>query len=513
MPKLIVSPAQALLLLMDKHEKNPEMFTKLKKWYLSGVEPAQHAEFKELCSTLSSGRFEYEVSPSRDVINEDPTRRYFETHLAHRTVQHGIDSIDAKKLSDHVGRLNKQLDGVRNSGESNLKEYDRALLGEFLESDSELIKEYGNYIERIDSGELFSEIKPEARDKVKLMAQASLLGVANAIFNGNLPLDIYDTGMYSPENKGKVMKIGQESTRNQHMGLIKGHMAVPRDSLAYSDKEAPLMKPSDQATYQDGAAWVEHNFEKLVHPYSNSISGTMLCQLRNLAFFKGTDADNFTRSPDEFIDFSKVFIGTMLYGSGGHTLHEFSAPLEVPLIAETFKDVSNDKPVTMDRLFMDGNEPAFDKALEETRRYNHQILGRALVHDELRQAAKKSALSLSKAINADLAALKDDHKARIDQQAFSLFRFTGHAKSQMISKACVNAMRAIDDNDPVKAVEILSELKTDFEKKFGKTVAFGRPSKSYEMIEKLEQKIQAMHDEKFEKVDEIKPSSISPLKR
>lgn len=502
MPKIVVSPAQAILLLMDKHKENPEVITKLKKWYLSGIELGQHAEFTAMCSALSSGRIEYEVSFSKDVINDDPTKRYFETHLAQRTVQHGIDKIDSAKLESHVKALSRQLDGVR------IKAIDRALRGKFQKSDSDLIKEYANYIARIDRGEVFGDLDPTARNKVKQMVQASLLGVASAWHKETLPLNIYGTGIYSAKQKGKVMKEGQESTRNQHMGLLKSHMAVPRSDIAYSDKEVPLMKPSDQATFRRRAAWVEQNFSKLVHPYSNSISGTMLCQLRNLKSFKGSVNDNFTQKPEEFVDFLKVFIGTMVYGSGGHTLYEFSAPLQIDVITEAFSDVSHGKPLTMEGLFFGGNAPAFEQALEETRRYNHQMLRRARVQAEIRLAAKKSTLSAhSEAIKSGLESLKNGYQARVDDQSFNFFRL-GHAKSKMISQACSNAMQAIDAHDPIKAQEVLSELKSDFEKKFGRTVTGGGSSEGFKMIEKLEQEIQEMLNDQ---ADEIKPSSISPV--
>ena len=106
--------------------------------------------------------------------------------------------------------MSRQLDGVR------IKAIDRALRGKFQKSDSDLIKEYANYIARIDRGEVFGDLDPTARNKVKQMVQASLLGVASAWHKETLPLNIYGTGIYSAKQKGKVMKEGQESTRNQH---------------------------------------------------------------------------------------------------------------------------------------------------------------------------------------------------------------------------------------------------------------------------------------------------------
>ncbi|MDF1678535.1 MAG: hypothetical protein P1U32_07575 [Legionellaceae bacterium] len=39
MPKLKVSPAQALLILMDAYQNDATQLEQLKQWYLSGFEP------------------------------------------------------------------------------------------------------------------------------------------------------------------------------------------------------------------------------------------------------------------------------------------------------------------------------------------------------------------------------------------------------------------------------------------------------------------------------------------
>jgi len=48
----------------------------------------------------------------------------------------------------------------------------------------------------------------------------------------------------------------------------------------------PYIKPSDQAKYDKEALWIQKSFSHLVHPYSNSLSGTLLCQLRALLHCK-----------------------------------------------------------------------------------------------------------------------------------------------------------------------------------------------------------------------------------
>lgn len=491
MPKPVISPSQALLLLMDVHKENPEILLQLKQWYLAGIEIKDHATFESYCTALTS----YELSSSHEVITNDASRRYFETLLAYRTVEKGIAEIDVATLEAYINTLNNELVAPQSYEPSSLQirleGVQRALAGKFIEEDPDLIKEYVNYIARIDNGELFTQLDSASRHKIKLIAQASLLGVANAWCNSSLPLALYGAGIYSNKSKGKVMMAEQITTRNQHMGLMKGHMALPRDDPAYSEKEMPLMKPSDQATYQSGAEWVEYNFNKLVHPYSNSISGTMLCQLRNLAHLKDGDSAQFTSSLEEFVGYARLFTATMLYGSGGHTLHEFSAPLQLDPIHRTFEDVTGGKPITMENLFLEGNEEAFEQALQETRHYQQQMLIRTTLHAQLKAVAAKSRAEVQyfEPLKQNILDMNSQYKARIDSQLFSKLR-SGFKKYQLINRACIQALRALEENDPQQAAEIITTLKGDFIQKYGTTVFSGKASKGFEMIEQLESTIQ-----------------------
>ena len=82
-----ISPGQGLLLLIDHYKIDQTKVDRLKKLYLSGAETTADAEeIKELLKdpVLSS----YKVSFEATTINEDATRRYFETHLASQESPH-----------------------------------------------------------------------------------------------------------------------------------------------------------------------------------------------------------------------------------------------------------------------------------------------------------------------------------------------------------------------------------------------------------------------------------------
>ena len=77
--KTVISPGQGLLLLIDHYKADLATVDQLKRLYLSGaVTPTNKQAIVALMTdpVLSS----YRVSFDKRTINEDPSRRYFETH-------------------------------------------------------------------------------------------------------------------------------------------------------------------------------------------------------------------------------------------------------------------------------------------------------------------------------------------------------------------------------------------------------------------------------------------------
>lgn len=52
----------------------------------------------------------YEVSFSYQVINNDASRRYFETHLAYNTLKYGLEKFELSELEAYFNELNDMID-------------------------------------------------------------------------------------------------------------------------------------------------------------------------------------------------------------------------------------------------------------------------------------------------------------------------------------------------------------------------------------------------------------------
>ena len=115
-----------------------------------------------------------------------------------------------------------------------------------------------------------------------------------------MPLDIYQVGEYKKTNKG-VQSKGNDRRNSPtiHLGLMKSYMPIPKakgDEKLYENKIVEVendtsnkkralyqrLKSSDKSTLKVGSLWAEIISNTYVHPYSNSISGTTLCQIRML---------------------------------------------------------------------------------------------------------------------------------------------------------------------------------------------------------------------------------------
>jgi hypothetical protein len=191
--------------------------------------------------------------------------------------------------------------------------------------------------------------------KIILLVQCAYLGLAVGLYNPT-PLDIYNTGFYRPEQRGREEKAAQVKLRHHHMGLMKPHMPLIPGDIAISDEVFPYLKPSDKSSFTEDAAWVEYNFARMVHPFSNSISGTMLTQLRSCAYLKQKRIETFAYSETDMSQFCKLYISALLFNAGGHSLFEFSAPLFLSEVKQEFKF----KTMSLKSMFFDNNEAAFN---------------------------------------------------------------------------------------------------------------------------------------------------------
>ncbi len=395
MPKLIIPPARALLILLNAPRGNVEHTTYLNKLYLCGIEITdalylkQLRELKALFADPTMSQYQITYDPK--AINSDPTRRYFETHLAYETLKSGLKHIDTKELEALFSALksslhhsiyaifSNELQGIYNQNSD--------------EEDDGLSNEYCDYILKIKTNKLFQDFPEADRNKIILLVQCTFLSVLNGKLNNDLPLDIYGAGVFSDKYRGKILVSAQESTRNQHLGIMKGHMPLAADDIARSPSVFPFLKPSDQSDFDELSPWAIENFTKLVHPYSNSNSGTILCQLRCLLYLHQNGQGYFTNSADQLALYLKLVIAVMLFNSGGHSLYEYTAPIRLIESQKAFSPIVEFGKISLESMFLTQNQSAFNQALKDTIHYHLILEKRAKMHEELTSLVALKGLS------------------------------------------------------------------------------------------------------------------------
>ena len=386
--KLTISPGQGLLLLIDFYQKQNQTdivaatIIELKKLYLSGARSDQ--DYQRIINYLKHEQLSnYNISDNKQVINNDSTRRYFETHLCYETLKNNIDTISAHELKQYVNQLQSMLTPLQ------IYRIENVLEGKVLKFDRQLNTEMADYINKVQTEVMYKDLSIDNRKKIILLIKAAFLGVMVTGYNNHtLPLDIYGEGLYSDEQKGKKTIYDQHSTRNMNAGILKGTMPLPLDDIARLETEYPYLKPSDQATFIEDALWVKMNFDQLVHPFSNSISGTMLCQLRCMAALKAKhDIGAVLIDTEEKMSaYCTLFISAMLFGTGGHSLNEYTAPLSLPEVKSFFHIAD----LTLENMYYSYDQLQLDslnQALADTLVYNNQILLNQQVHAEIHDLA------------------------------------------------------------------------------------------------------------------------------
>lgn len=402
-----ITPSQALLLLI-KNEQDPTARKKLKEPYLSGaVNPTIRSQLIHLFNNPVLNNYSISYSPID--INNDPTRSYFETHLAYKSLKNGISSLSDEQKHNfrwHVDNLYGAMQAFGKNEPEKLQKIEHTLQGIYTPDDDITYQEYGSVFGRIRDNKLFSTLPEEQKETITLLIKSSFFAVCCAQMQASsqdMPLNIYNTGIFENKHRGKLLKYGHESTRNQHLGLMKNWMAVPRDDKAQSETVPDHVKASDKATYNPYAFWAQLNFSQLVHPYSNSISGTMLCQLRAIAWLdKLTIQATNERHPlttassiNQFEQYIRLASSSLLYTMGGHSLFEFFHPLILEASQEQFQHMEHFHELTLDAMWLTHNHRAFESALDKSITYNDQILLHRVVHQELKDTFARSKQYLS----------------------------------------------------------------------------------------------------------------------
>lgn len=495
MPKITISPGQGLLLLMDHYKADESLQTQLKKLYLSGAVSAEDKEaFRRLLSDEILSKYEILFDPK--TINDDPTRRYFETHLAYETLKQNLSKIDTDELRSHVTEITEiaPAGGVRDM----LMGYVQPIFEGIISSRADEYEiEKATYFARIKESSTFKDLSTEDRTKLELLVKSAVLAVQVMEFT-DFPLDIYGSGIFSPEHRGKRMVEEQKSTRSQSFGIMKGHMPLATDDLAFATDITPTMRPADQASFELDSTWVRENFERLVHPFSNSISGTELAQLRVIAKLRNDGHPGFTVSSEKMAQYHQLFISALLFGGGGHTLYEFIAPLTLAEVQKEFETTPGFEHIDLESLFLSGNEAAFDSALQATIDYQKRILAQKSLNLALESKEAKAASPALEQIESkrrliDLIQTKIDLNREKEEEEETRFSFfccrVRKPDADPFNYDLPMLLNFIKEDQIPRAQHLITELKTQIQNKFGEHRISGPSLENYKFLDYIEKEL------------------------
>lgn len=448
MAKIVVSPGQAFLLLIDNYKDNAKKSNELTRLYLCGA--TRKTDDKKIKQWLTDKVLApYKVSFAKRIITNDPTRRYFETHLAYETLKENMQRIDNQELQKHFYHLQQMLPTKERT------QIAHVLNGTLHEDDSTFFKEYTSYIGKISTGILFKQLSPPDREKIEIIVKNAFLG--SIICQHMLAEKLNDT---------------------PSLPLL--------TDIVRSDET--YLKPFVETTFRNGAIWVNQQHKKTATPITHSLYETMLCQLRCMAKLKKDGTAIFTSSVEKMTVYCQLMLAVMLFANGGRNLHQLNVLLKDSYVQQEFNYLSD-----LDALYRTDNQRAFDKALENTLDYNKIMMLRQNVQMQItgelplktaNPALEKLQFQRDKArLIHKLSAKQTQHDethAKIDKNA-------------LINPQLKAVKKCIQSGDLAKAVQEIGNLKLKLMQRFGKDNVWGYPSESYKLIDSLQKEIIVLH--------------------
>lgn len=397
---------QALTLLAKKYkddQENQVIYQQVKHLYLSGVRTDQDQDL--LTALLKDESLkDYEITDRKEDINEDPTRRYFESQLCLETLKNSLDDLDLGLLQRNFNKIFSNLPiTLRIVIDGSVYQNRFINIVEKVHTGS---KNYAEEIKYLKEKESFKHLKPQEgkenktpeqilkdrKEKLLLIEKSShaAMSVANRAPKEGYPLNLYhgkEDYVYQPKNRGRTdrkdLDGSKQVVKTNSLGIMRSYMPLPSDDSLFSYRKSDRVRPADKSKYVDGAQQPEDAFKTKVTPFVNSISGTILCQLRVFADLYRNEKFVYSENEEQLKLYFKNFVSYILYNSGAHSLDEFIRVLQLPEVQEEFKDVPGFSDLTLENLFKNENEAAFEEALNKTISYNDSILAKKALHEEL----------------------------------------------------------------------------------------------------------------------------------
>lgn len=377
---ITISVGQAILLLIKRYQDNQLMKRLLSKLYINGINTSESLEIVKEQFQQAGLSEKYEISTEQRVINEDPTRRYFETHLSHETLKTSLNHVELDWLKGYFAKIYNELN------DNQREKIDGYLSGQLQPSDDQYAREYLDALNRIKADDNYACYSGVQKEKLTLIVKCAWLGVVIA---RKMPLDIYGAGLFSEVARGRVAKatpqrVASSPNLSRHFGLMKSYMPVPRDDVTFAEKGFEFLKPVDMNNFNPQADWPRQCFSTLIHPFSCSLSGTMLAQMRFMKHLTNKQDAVFPEA-QQFTSYVRSLTSALLFNSGGHSYYEFLAVLSLPQIRQAFQGCQWFTSLSLETIMLTGNEAAIDQALADTIQYHDVLLAKQAFHSALKQ--------------------------------------------------------------------------------------------------------------------------------
>jgi len=406
---ITISPGQAMLIIIENTQKQIErmktsqdtkdsksikdkdihdleiFLEKCKKNYLSKTDEKSGFN-KELVNIIHEGigrgflnNKEYKVSTEYRIIDEDASRRYFETHLAYETLKHHLKNLNMAQLEQYYQSM------IANIPNFMIANYEEMLYGITLSDEG---TEFCDAITKIKSNDYYKGFDVNDRKKMELLIKACVMSRLLSSFqdfaNDPLKINIYGKGYYSQSQRGRMQKFAQDDVASKYLGLMRSYMPVPRADIAFdpTDSTSSYVRIADTNIFDEKASWIKEHFDELLHPYSSSISGLMLLQLRAISFLNDNKRLEY-KTAKELGDFLRLFSSLLLYNSGGHSFHEFFAVLKLKEVKKEFNFMNDFETINLNHLLYENNKQAFNIALKDSIKYNNHILAKNKIHESI----------------------------------------------------------------------------------------------------------------------------------
>ncbi|RNC77118.1 hypothetical protein DA717_12040 [Piscirickettsiaceae bacterium NZ-RLO2] len=405
-----ISPTTALLLVL---KKKPEKNKKISELLFNGRNDKNGDEFDTLLNSVFSlySGSNYEIVTEPQFISDDPVRRYFETQFAYHFINENLPNIDEEKLKNLIEQNLSYLKDKKNFSDFSKKflneedfnvqiksNIDKILSGVNGKIGNTSYAEYADAISNIKSNKNCGDFSPKDREKLENLIKLAFLSVRVTVYhNSLLPINIYNQGFY--RDRGRDNKSDQEKVISQNIGLMKSYHPLVESDPNFRDSPTNFTRAADGASFNLSSYWVESNFSRLVNPFSNSISGTMLAQLRVLADLSSKGQLDFQKG--ELFKYLHLFASTLLFYLGGHSYHEFLYPLKIYEVKDTFISLEP-KIYNYEISNILGNARSINqKVLDSTLEYFEKIELKSRLHNELICKKFHKELSLLKIFDID----------------------------------------------------------------------------------------------------------------